>query len=133
MTDMASSARTATGTKIYLYVSLTIIAAIVLVPLMTTALGGFKDLGDLRTNPFGLPAAGYDPPLRSRLDLPWAVCDVWVLVSFCCRPSASLGYNRNRLRSKIPSVLRPPSSDLCSVPPHSPFGQSATGCVAPLR
>ncbi|WP_040678516.1 carbohydrate ABC transporter permease [Rhizobium mesoamericanum] len=57
MTDMASTARIATGTKIYLYVSLTIIAAIVLVPLLTTALGGFKDLGDLRTNPFGLPAA----------------------------------------------------------------------------
>jgi len=57
MTDMASSARIAAGTKIYLYVSLTIIAAIVLVPLLTTALGGFKDLGDLRTNPFGLPAA----------------------------------------------------------------------------
>ncbi|CCM78841.1 Sugar ABC transporter [Rhizobium mesoamericanum STM3625] len=54
---MASTARIATGTKIYLYVSLTIIAAIVLVPLLTTALGGFKDLGDLRTNPFGLPAA----------------------------------------------------------------------------
>ena len=31
MTDMASSARTATGTKIYLYVSLTLIAAIVVV------------------------------------------------------------------------------------------------------
>src|ERR1700754_974307 len=55
MTDMASSVRESTATKIYLYVSLTIIAAIVLVPLLTTALGGFKSLGDLRTNPFGLP------------------------------------------------------------------------------
>jgi raffinose/stachyose/melibiose transport system permease protein len=44
------------GTKIYLYVSLTIIAAVVVVPLLTTALGGFKTLGDLRVNPFGLPA-----------------------------------------------------------------------------
>ena len=56
MTDMATSVRLSTGTKIYLYVSLTIIAAIVLIPLLTTALGGFKSLGDLRTNPFGLPA-----------------------------------------------------------------------------
>jgi raffinose/stachyose/melibiose transport system permease protein len=55
MTDMATSVRVSTGTRIYLYVSLTIIAAIVLVPLLTTALGGFKSLGDLRTNPFGLP------------------------------------------------------------------------------
>ncbi|MDQ0473324.1 carbohydrate ABC transporter permease [Labrys wisconsinensis] len=35
---------------------LLIVAAIVLVPLLATALGGFKDLGDLRANPFGLPA-----------------------------------------------------------------------------
>jgi raffinose/stachyose/melibiose transport system permease protein len=55
MTDTASSVRESTATKIYLYVSLTIIAAIVLIPLLTTALGGFKSLGDLRTNPFGLP------------------------------------------------------------------------------
>jgi raffinose/stachyose/melibiose transport system permease protein len=32
-----------------------VVAAIVLVPLVATALGGFKTLGDLRTNPFGLP------------------------------------------------------------------------------
>ncbi|WP_244488134.1 carbohydrate ABC transporter permease [Aureimonas sp. Leaf454] len=31
-------------------------AAVVLVPLLTTAIGGFKSLGDLRVNPFGLPA-----------------------------------------------------------------------------
>ncbi|WP_244493754.1 MULTISPECIES: carbohydrate ABC transporter permease [Aureimonas] len=31
-------------------------AAVVLVPLLTTAVGGFKSLGDLRVNPFGLPA-----------------------------------------------------------------------------
>lgn len=56
MTDMATSVRISPGTKAYLYLSLTIIAAIVLVPLLTTALGGFKSLGDLRVNPFGLPA-----------------------------------------------------------------------------
>ena len=55
MTDMSSSIRMSTSTRVYLYVSLSLIAAIVLVPLLTTALGGFKTLGDLRTNPFGVP------------------------------------------------------------------------------
>ncbi|KQT46291.1 thiamine ABC transporter ATP-binding protein [Aureimonas sp. Leaf454] len=41
---------------LYLYASLFIMAAVVLVPLLTTAIGGFKSLGDLRVNPFGLPA-----------------------------------------------------------------------------
>jgi raffinose/stachyose/melibiose transport system permease protein len=57
MTDIAASGpRTRAGTLIYLYVSLALIAAIVLIPLVTTALGGFKTLGELRTNPFGLPS-----------------------------------------------------------------------------
>lgn len=43
-------------TKVYLYVSLTILAAIIVIPLLTTALGGFKTLGELRGNPFGLPS-----------------------------------------------------------------------------
>jgi raffinose/stachyose/melibiose transport system permease protein len=42
-------------TKTYLYAALLIVAAVVLVPLITTALGGFKTLGDLRGNAFGLP------------------------------------------------------------------------------
>jgi raffinose/stachyose/melibiose transport system permease protein len=42
-------------TKTYLYAALLIVAAVVLVPLITTALGGFKTLGDLRANAFGLP------------------------------------------------------------------------------
>jgi raffinose/stachyose/melibiose transport system permease protein len=42
-------------TQGYLYASLLIVAAIVIVPLVTTALGGFKTLGDLRGNAFGLP------------------------------------------------------------------------------
>jgi raffinose/stachyose/melibiose transport system permease protein len=33
-----------------------LVAAAVLVPLVSTVLGGFKTLGDLRVNPFGLPA-----------------------------------------------------------------------------
>jgi raffinose/stachyose/melibiose transport system permease protein len=43
-------------TKVYLYTSLTILAAIIIVPLITTALGGFKTLGELRGNPFGVPS-----------------------------------------------------------------------------
>jgi raffinose/stachyose/melibiose transport system permease protein len=37
------------------YAVLVLVAAIVLVPLVATALGGFKTLGALRANPFGLP------------------------------------------------------------------------------
>lgn len=39
----------------YTYASLILVAAIVVVPLAMTALGGFKTLGELRTNAFGLP------------------------------------------------------------------------------
>lgn len=35
--------------------ALIVLASIVLVPLAATVLGGFKELGDLRANPFGLP------------------------------------------------------------------------------
>ncbi len=31
------------------------VAGVILVPLLATAIGGFKELGELRTNPFGLP------------------------------------------------------------------------------
>jgi raffinose/stachyose/melibiose transport system permease protein len=37
------------------YAALVMLASVVLVPLIATALGGFKELGDLRANPFGLP------------------------------------------------------------------------------
>jgi raffinose/stachyose/melibiose transport system permease protein len=47
--------RLSAGTKTYLYVSMTIVAAIVIVPLVTTVLGGFKTMPDLRGDPFGLP------------------------------------------------------------------------------
>ena len=56
MTEATSSVRMTAGTRIYLYGSLFFVAAIVLVPLVTTALGGFKGLGELRVNPFGLPS-----------------------------------------------------------------------------
>src|SRR5262245_39962087 len=35
--------------------ALFVVAALVLVPLVATALGGFKTLGNLRVDPFGLP------------------------------------------------------------------------------
>lgn len=56
MIDTTSSVRMTTGTRLYLYVSLSLVAMLVLLPLVTTALGGFKSLGDLRVNPFGLPS-----------------------------------------------------------------------------
>ena len=56
MTEATSSVRMTAGTRLYLYGSLIFVAAIVLVPLVTTALGGFKALGELRVNPFGLPS-----------------------------------------------------------------------------
>jgi raffinose/stachyose/melibiose transport system permease protein len=37
------------------YAALVMLASVVLVPLIATALGGFKELCDLRANPFGLP------------------------------------------------------------------------------
>jgi raffinose/stachyose/melibiose transport system permease protein len=40
--------------------TLLVIATFVLVPFYTTALGGFKEIGELRVNPFGLPAS-WDP------------------------------------------------------------------------
>ncbi|MEP7454161.1 carbohydrate ABC transporter permease [Phyllobacterium sp. SB3] len=56
MTDPNSAMHPTPATKLYLYVALSIIAVLVLIPLLTTALGGFKSLGELRTNPFGLPS-----------------------------------------------------------------------------
>ena len=38
------------------YAALFLVAGLVLIPLLATVLGGFKSLGDLRVNPFGLPA-----------------------------------------------------------------------------
>jgi raffinose/stachyose/melibiose transport system permease protein len=37
-----------------------VVAAFIIVPFYTTALGGFKEIGELRVNPFGLPAS-WDP------------------------------------------------------------------------
>ncbi|MFH0258275.1 carbohydrate ABC transporter permease [Vibrio rumoiensis] len=37
------------------YIFLMLVAGFVLIPMFATVLGGFKSLGELRTNPFGLP------------------------------------------------------------------------------
>jgi len=42
------------------WITLAIVALFVLTPLYTTVLGGFKEIGELRVNPFGLPAS-WDP------------------------------------------------------------------------
>jgi len=42
------------------WISLLVVSAFVIVPFYTTALGGFKEIGELRVNPFGLPAS-WDP------------------------------------------------------------------------
>jgi len=39
-----------------MYAVLTVMACIILVPLLATVLGGFKTIGDLRVNPVGLPS-----------------------------------------------------------------------------
>ena len=38
------------------YLALFTVTAIIVAPLLATALGGFKSQGELRTNPFGLPS-----------------------------------------------------------------------------
>jgi raffinose/stachyose/melibiose transport system permease protein len=41
--------------EILIFATLLILAGVVLVPILATALNGFKELGDLQANPFGLP------------------------------------------------------------------------------
>lgn len=55
MTDAAHRRPSLDAALAWRYAFLFVVAAIVAVPLVATALGGFKSLGDLRTNPFGLP------------------------------------------------------------------------------
>ena len=42
------------------WISLALVAIFIIVPFYTTVLGGFKEIGELRTNPFGLPQS-WDP------------------------------------------------------------------------
>jgi raffinose/stachyose/melibiose transport system permease protein len=55
--DVAPASLTAPLTGLPRFLILCLVAALVAVPLLATALGGFKELGELRTNPFGLPKA----------------------------------------------------------------------------
>lgn len=59
---MATRARTRRKPAVspFQWFTLLVIAAFVIVPFYTTALGGFKEIGELRVNPFGLPAS-WDP------------------------------------------------------------------------
>ena len=53
--DKSSGVRLRGSRKAFTYISLITVAAVVIIPLLMTALGGFKALGELRTNPIGLP------------------------------------------------------------------------------
>src|SRR5215471_21464052 len=55
MTRSAMIQRRFDAAPLYKALFLTLVAAFVAVPLLATLLGGFKTLGELRTNPFGLP------------------------------------------------------------------------------
>lgn len=55
MSDAALGAGRFEPAQLYKGLFLAAIALFVSVPLLATALGGFKSLGELRTNPFGLP------------------------------------------------------------------------------
>lgn len=54
-TTPSAGRRLGIGIRTYLYVSLLIVAGLVVIPLISTALGGFKTMSELRGNPFGLP------------------------------------------------------------------------------
>ena len=45
----------AASPSIAIFAALLVLAGVVLVPILATALNGFKELGDLQSNPFGLP------------------------------------------------------------------------------
>jgi raffinose/stachyose/melibiose transport system permease protein len=58
MTDLHASESAGSGRMppILRYTPLLLVALAVLVPMLVTVLGGFKSLGELRVNPFGLPS-----------------------------------------------------------------------------
>jgi raffinose/stachyose/melibiose transport system permease protein len=53
--DVVTASLTAPLTGLPRFLILCFVGALVAIPLLATALGGFKELGELRTNPFGLP------------------------------------------------------------------------------
>ena len=58
---MATASRTRRpAISAFQWITLLVVAAFVIVPFYTTAIGGFKEIGELRVNPFGLPQS-WDP------------------------------------------------------------------------
>ena len=55
MSNVETIARPFDLARLYKALFLAVIATFVVVPLLATVLGGFKSLGELRVNPFGLP------------------------------------------------------------------------------
>ena len=61
MTETSTPAHEPSGRRagglasIAIFAALVVLAGVVLVPIVATALGGFKELGELRSNPLGLP------------------------------------------------------------------------------
>ena len=58
--SMARKRRRRPEISAFQWLTLLLVAAFIIVPFYTTVLGGFKSIGELRTNPFGLPAS-WDP------------------------------------------------------------------------
>src|SRR6185436_4326542 len=56
MTEATRYDTAVTMAPVLRYAILFLVAGLVMIPLLAAALGGFKSLGDLRVNPFGLPA-----------------------------------------------------------------------------
>jgi raffinose/stachyose/melibiose transport system permease protein len=57
MNEPTATARGFHPATLYKWLFLALVAVFVATPLVATVLGGFKSLGELRTNPFGLPIA----------------------------------------------------------------------------
>jgi raffinose/stachyose/melibiose transport system permease protein len=55
MSEVETAAAPIDLTRLYKALFLAVVATFVVVPLLATVLGGFKSLGELRVNPFGLP------------------------------------------------------------------------------
>lgn len=51
----AMKARAFDSAVVWQYVALLLVAGLILIPIAATAVGGLKTIGELRTNPFGLP------------------------------------------------------------------------------
>ena len=55
MSDIETTREPFDSAVLYQMLFLAVVAVFILVPLLATLLGGFKSLGELRVNPFGLP------------------------------------------------------------------------------